>query len=186
MNHIASNAGVQAQAAVESSHVRGYVLIVEEDPAVRGRLAQMVNGEADLRVCAGVRTCQEAASLVRELKPDLILVDASGSAKNSLQSLNTLRVRSRDTKLLVLSMKHAAAYADQVLKAGADGYLTTEDMDQVADAIRDVLAGSLFVSEQAAGCPSSAGGSRLTKRAASRSESMGSTRARRSGAMAAA
>jgi len=161
MSATSDNAAKQKQEPAEIGQARDCVLIVEPDAAVRETLTRVIDGEADLHVCAAVGTCEEAVPLVRKLHPDLVLVDDSESGKKTLQSLQKLHTHSRNTKLLVLSMKHAAAYASQVLQAGADGYLTTDDMDQVTDAIRDVLAGFLFVSEAVAGCPELAGGARL-------------------------
>jgi DNA-binding NarL/FixJ family response regulator len=52
-------------------------------------------------------------------------------------------------KLLVVSMYDEALYADRVLRAGGDGYIMKEESaDEIIHAIRDVLEGHIYVSEE--------------------------------------
>jgi DNA-binding NarL/FixJ family response regulator len=63
--------------------------------------------------------------------------------------IKELRAVNRAIKLLVVSMHDEALYADRVLRAGGDGYIMKqEDLDEIINAIRDVLAGRIYVSEE--------------------------------------
>jgi DNA-binding NarL/FixJ family response regulator len=83
------------------------------------------------------------------LKPELALVDISLPGKSGLELIKDLRAVNRTIKLLVVSMHDEALYADRVLRAGGDGYIMKqEDLDEILHAIRDVLAGRIYVSEE--------------------------------------
>jgi DNA-binding NarL/FixJ family response regulator len=152
MNDLRRTAPRQRQSVGQSSQDgRGGILIVEADPAIRERLARVI-GETNLTVCGG-GDCDEAATLMRELNPDLVLLDAWLTNEEGVRCVKRLRAGNHDTKLLVLSMESAASFADCMLRAGASGFITLEDVDQVPDAIRDVLAGFLYVSEEVWGRP---------------------------------
>jgi len=63
--------------------------------------------------------------------------------------IQKLRAADAQVKLLVLSMHDEALYADRVLRTGGDGYIMKEaDPEEIVHAIRDVLSGHLYVSDE--------------------------------------
>jgi DNA-binding NarL/FixJ family response regulator len=86
---------------------------------------------------------------IAQLKPDLALVDITLPGKSGLELIKELRAVNRRVKLLVISMHDEALYADRVLRAGGDGYIMKqEDPEEIIHAIRDVLGGHIYVSEE--------------------------------------
>jgi DNA-binding NarL/FixJ family response regulator len=125
------------------------VFIVEDHPVFREGLVQVINSEDDLTVCGEAADAEQALEAIPSLKPDLVLVDISLPGKSGLELIKDLRARNGRVKLLVLSMHDEALYADRVLRAGGDGYIMKqEDPEEVVHAIRDVLGGRIYVSEQ--------------------------------------
>jgi DNA-binding NarL/FixJ family response regulator len=125
------------------------VFIVEDHPVFREGLVQIINTESDLRVCGEAEDAEHALEAIPSLKPDLVLVDISLPGKSGLELVKDLRDRNGGVKLLVLSMHDEALYADRVLRAGGDGYIMKqEDPEEVVHAIRDVLGGHIYVSEE--------------------------------------
>ena len=125
------------------------VFIVEDHPVFREGLVQVINSEGDLVVCGEAADAEHALEAIRGLKPDLVLVDISLPGKSGLELIKDLRARNGGVKLLVLSMHDEALYADRVLRAGGDGYIMKqEDPEEVVDAIRDVLSGHIYVSDE--------------------------------------
>lgn len=125
------------------------VFIVEDHPVFREGLVQIINGEDDLTVCGEAEDAEHALEVIPGLKPDLVLVDISLPGKSGLELIKELRARTDGIKLLVLSMHDEALYADRVLRAGGDGYIMKqEDPEEVVNAIRDVLGGHTYVSEE--------------------------------------
>ncbi|MEI7940975.1 MAG: response regulator transcription factor [Verrucomicrobiota bacterium] len=125
------------------------VFIVEDHPVFREGLAQIINGEGDLTVCGEAGDAEHALAVIPGLKPDLVLLDITLPGKSGLELIKELRALNMSVKLLVLSMHDEALYADRVLRAGGDGYIMKgEDPEEVVHAIRDVLGGHIYVSEQ--------------------------------------
>ena len=125
------------------------VFIVEDHPVFREGLVQIINSERDLTVCGEAEDAEQALEAIPGLKPDLVLVDITLPGKSGLELIKDLRARDGGLKLLVLSMHDEALYADRVLRAGGDGYIMKEeDPEEVVHAIRDVLSGRIYVSEQ--------------------------------------
>jgi DNA-binding NarL/FixJ family response regulator len=131
------------------------VFIVEDHPVFRQGLVQIVNAEPDLTVCGQAPDAEQALKDIVRLRPDLVLVDITLPGKSGLDLIKELRATNRKVKLLVVSMHDEALYADRVLRAGGDGYIMKqEDLDEIVHAIRDVLGGHIYVSEQVmAGSP---------------------------------
>jgi DNA-binding NarL/FixJ family response regulator len=128
------------------------VFIVEDHPVFREGLVQIINSEGDLTVCGEAEDAEHALEAIPSLKPDLALVDIGLPGKSGLELIKDLRARKGGIKLLVLSMHDEALYADRVLRAGGDGYIMKqEDPEEVVHAIRDVLAGRIYVSEEVLG-----------------------------------
>jgi DNA-binding NarL/FixJ family response regulator len=118
----------------------------------RQGLAQLVNSEPDMAVCGAAGSAEEAARSIPRSHPDLVLVDLSLPGKSGLDFIKELRRADSKLKLLVVSMHDEAVYADRVLRAGGDGYIMKqEDPGEIIDAIRDVLAGRIYVSEEVLG-----------------------------------
>ena len=125
------------------------IFIVEDHPAFREGLAQILSQEEDLTVCGQAGNAARALRAITRLKPDLVLVDITLPGKSGLELIKELRAVDRKVKLLVISMHDEALYADRVLRAGGDGYIMKqEDPEEIIHAIRDVLGGRIYVSEQ--------------------------------------
>lgn len=125
------------------------VFIVEDHPVFREGLKQLVNREADLSVCGEAGDYDQALERIARLKPDLALVDITLTGRSGLELIKKVRSENRQIKLLVVSMHDEALYADRVLRAGGDGYIMKqEDPEEMIHAIRDVLGGHIYVSEE--------------------------------------
>lgn len=124
------------------------VFILEDHPVFREGLVQVVNNEPDLKVCGAAEDAASALRAVPRLMPDLILVDIGLTGKSGLDFIKEIRAVNRNVKLLVVSMHDEALYADRVLRAGGDGYIMKqENPEELVHAIRDVLGGHIYVSE---------------------------------------
>ncbi len=128
---------------------RHRVFIVEDHPIFRQGLAQMINGAEGLSVCGEAGNAPHALEGILSLEPDLALIDITLPGKSGLELIKEIRAKRNDVKLLVVSMHDEALYADRVLRAGGDGYvMKQEDPEEILHAVRDVLAGHIYVSEQ--------------------------------------
>jgi DNA-binding NarL/FixJ family response regulator len=124
------------------------IFLVEDHPVFRDGLAKLLNAEADLTVCGEAGDARQGLKSILKLKPDLAVVDLGLPGKSGLELIKEIRAKKIDIKLLVVSMFDEALYAQRVLRAGGDGYIMKqEDPHEIILAIRDVLAGHIYVSE---------------------------------------
>src|ERR1700761_2279621 len=107
----------------ESSSKAGLV-IVDDHPMVRERLADLINKESDLFVCGDAGNIREGLALIKSKAPALAIVDISLRGSSGLELVKDLRSADNQTPVLVLSMHDEALYAERALRAGAQGYIT--------------------------------------------------------------
>jgi DNA-binding NarL/FixJ family response regulator len=134
-----------------SSTTKKRILLVEDHPVVRHGLANLIDDEADLAVCGGAESCEQAISLVESSRPDVVLIDITLPDGSGLDLIKQLHETWPDLPLLALSMHDETLFAERVLRAGARGYvMKKEAMEKLLTAIRRVLAGEVHVSEKMA------------------------------------
>jgi len=128
---------------------RSRILLVDDHPIVREGLAQFINHEADLTVCAIAANASEAMELVAEHKPELVVTDLSLSGKLGLELIKDLTAQYPSIPILVLSIHDETLWAERVLRAGAEGYIMkSRATSQIVEAIRRILGGGIWVSPQ--------------------------------------
>lgn len=127
------------------------VLVVDDHPIVRLGIRQMLSADSGLSVCAEAESAQEALQLARSVNADLAIVDLSLGSGTDLELIRALHAELPDLPVLVLSMHDEALFAERVLRAGARGYIMKhEAITGLVEAIRQVMAGRIYVSERMA------------------------------------
>ena len=125
------------------------VLLVDDHPMIRSGLAQVINQQKDIMVCCEAGNANDALQRVASSHPDLAVVDISLPTKSGLELINDLQALHPKLPVLVLSMHDELVFAERVLRAGARGYVMKHSGGEVVlEAIRTVLAGQIFVSDQ--------------------------------------
>jgi DNA-binding NarL/FixJ family response regulator len=127
------------------------ILVVDDHPLVRESLKIIIQREADLSVCGEAEDREQALELAATTEPHLVLVDLTLKNSHGLELVKDLGNRWPKIKILVLSMQDEALYAERVIRAGARGYITKQESpEKILLAIRRILAGEIYWSEQAA------------------------------------
>jgi DNA-binding NarL/FixJ family response regulator len=125
------------------------IFIVDDHPIVRQGLMQLINNESDLVVCGQGEDAYQALKTIRQLKPDLTLLDISLKDTGGIELLKELRVQDPTLQVLILSMHDESLYAERALRAGARGYIMKQEAAQtLLLAVRKVLKGEVYVSEK--------------------------------------
>ena len=107
-----------------------------------GTLA-LVQGAYDRAAALG----EEALTLLRKLKPHLLIVDLGLKGPSGLELTKSVRVEFPKMPVLVLSMHDEPTYAVRSLRAGANGYVTKQDaLGSVLIAVREVIDGRVYLS----------------------------------------
>ena len=125
------------------------MLIVDDHPMMRQGLVQLISNEPDLEVCGEAENGRLAMALIDQTKPGLLLLDISLPDKNGLEIIKDVRSLHENLPVLVISMHDEALYAERILRAGGRGYIMKQEGGKkLMDAIRQVLAGKIYVSEK--------------------------------------
>ena len=141
-----------AQARRGSKVGKTKILVVDDHPIVRERVAELINQEPDLVVCGESEDAHQALKAVAEHKPALVIVDITLKDTYGIELIKQLKELYPHMPTLVLSMHDESLYGERALRAGAKGYLTKQEATKkIIDAIRRVLRGDIYVSEQLAG-----------------------------------
>ena len=128
------------------------VFLVDDHPLVREHLTALIQQEADLEVCGEAADAPAALTLIRQLKPALVILDISLKQSHGLDLLEDLKQVQLKPAVLVLSMHDETLYAERALCAGALGYITKEEATvSILSAIRRVVAGQVYLSDRMAG-----------------------------------
>lgn len=128
------------------------VLIVDDHPIVRQGLAELINHESDLAVCGQAEDAHEAIKAIRELDPDMAIIDISLKETSGLELMKDIHAQYPNMPVLALSMHDENLYAERALRAGAMGYVMKQEAtENVIAAIRKILGGEIYVSSRMAG-----------------------------------
>ena len=127
------------------------ILIVDDHPAVREVLAIRISHLPEWKVCGEAANIAEALQLVASTKPDVAIIDISLKTGDGIDLIKRIKARSKGVRMLVWSMHSENLYAERALRAGAMGYITKDQAtDQIVEAIRQILAGKVYLSEDMA------------------------------------
>ena len=124
------------------------VYLVDDHPIVRQGLIKLIEQEEGLEVCGEAGRVSEALPAIRELDPDVILVDISLEDSNGLELIKLIDDLGLQIPMLVLSMHDESLYAEHALRAGASGYVMKQAASNtLIQAIEKVMDGEIYVSK---------------------------------------
>jgi DNA-binding NarL/FixJ family response regulator len=125
------------------------ILIVDDHPMMREGLRGVINRQPDMIVCGEVENANQALGAISNLKPDLALVDITMPGKSGLELVKDLKAMHPQLRILGISMHEESLYAERMLRAGANGYITKhQPPEELVRAIREVLANRVYVSKE--------------------------------------
>ena len=125
------------------------LLIVDDHPLVRERVAELINQEPDLLVCGEASDANEALAAAKSLAPDMAIIDITLKDTYGIELVKQLKELYPKLPILVLSMHEESMYGERALRAGAKGYLTKQEASKkIIDAIRRIMRGEIYVSEK--------------------------------------
>ncbi len=124
------------------------ILIVEDHEIFRLGIKELINHEPDLIVCGEAEDVDTARIMIRELSPDMVVVDITLKKSNGMDLIKEISALYKSIKILVLSMHDELLYAERSLQSGAQGYIMKQETSKsIIKAIRHILQGNIHVSE---------------------------------------
>jgi two-component system response regulator NreC len=126
------------------------ILLVDDHQMFRAGIKALIEAEGRMQVVGEAGTGEEAVERVRELKPDVVVMDLSMPGTNGLDATRRIAALGLDTKVLVLTVHAEEEYLVPVVEAGASGYLTKTSADtDLLEALRVVARGQVFMPPKA-------------------------------------
>ncbi|MFD5739905.1 response regulator [Streptomyces massasporeus] len=141
------------------------VLLAEDQGMMRGALALLLGMEDDIEVVAQVAAGDAILDAALAHRPDVALLDIELPGRSGLDAAADLRVRVPGCRVLILTTFGRPGYLRRAMEAGATGFLVKDGpVEELAAAIRRVLAGETVVDPALATAALSAGPNPLTTR----------------------
>jgi DNA-binding NarL/FixJ family response regulator len=126
------------------------ILLVDDHAMFRAGIKALLEAEGRLQVVGEASSGDEAVDRVRELKPDVVIMDLSMPGSNGLEATRRIAALELDTKVLVLTVHAEEEYLVPVVEAGASGYLTKTSADNdLIEAIKVVARGEVYLPPKA-------------------------------------
>ena len=127
------------------------VLIADDHALVRAGIRALVERIDDVVVVGEAGKGSEALELVRQLSPDLILLDITMPDGNGFEVLDQVTKLYPEIRVIVLTVHEAGEYAIRAVREGAAGYLPKSAAStELDEAIRTVVGGKRYISPETA------------------------------------
>ena len=127
------------------------VLVVDDHDLVRTGITRMLADIDGLLVVGEASTGEEALLKVREVRPDVVLMDVKMPGIGGLEATRKLMRSQPDIKVVAVTVCEEDPFPTRLLQAGAAGYLTKgAALEQMVQAIRLVFAGQRYIDPQIA------------------------------------
>jgi DNA-binding NarL/FixJ family response regulator len=128
------------------------ILLADDHETVRAGLKLIVNAQADMEVVGEARDGRAAVARAQELLPDIVVMDVSMPHLNGLKATERLQAVCPQVKVLTLTRHTDDGYLQQILRAGASGYVLKQSPPaELLHAIRAVAGGGKYLDPAVAG-----------------------------------
>ena len=118
------------------------VLVYDDNVNLRESLEKLVQFSDDLLLVGSYGNVQNAATEVKELQPDVILMDIDMPGLNGIEAVKQIRQFNQKTHIIMLTVFDDNAHVLDAIYSGASGYLLKKHIsDRLQEAIKEVLQG---------------------------------------------
>ncbi len=128
------------------------ILIAEDHETVREGIKLIINQQTDMEVCGDAGDGQTAVIMAQELKPDIVVMDVTMPELNGLKATKKLKLIMPQMKILTLTRHSDDGYLQELLRAGASGYILKQSPStELLRGIRAVARGGNYLDPSIAG-----------------------------------
>jgi len=121
------------------------VLLVDDHHVMRQGLRALLEKQEGLQVVGEAENGRKATALVRELAPQVVVMDVGMPDMNGVEATRWIASNTPGVKVIALSMHAESEFVAKMLEAGASGYLLKDCVaDELAQAIRLVSGGGRY------------------------------------------
>ncbi len=123
--------------------------LVDDQAMVRVGLKMILESEDDIQVCCEASDGDQAAAMVSEHKPDVVLMDIRMPGMDGLAATRDVLERDPNTRVVILTTFDDDEYIYEALRVGASGFLLkSADGDTLVNAVRVVASGEALLAPE--------------------------------------
>jgi DNA-binding NarL/FixJ family response regulator len=115
------------------------ILIADDHAVVRAGLRTLLESRSGWEVCAEAADGRDAVEKATKWKPDVAVMDIGMPLLNGVEAARRIRKASAHTEVLILTMHESDDLVQQVVEAGARGYILKDDADKILLAAVDAV-----------------------------------------------
>lgn len=128
------------------------ILLADDHKITRQGLRLLLGEESDMEVVAEADQGRTAVQLANKLMPDVVIMDVSMPDLNGMEATKQIVGKTDNVKVIALSMHSDNLFVTEMLKSGVSGYLLKDcAFEELASAIRSVIAGNTYLSPSISG-----------------------------------
>jgi len=122
------------------------ILLADDHAIVRQGLKLLIDGQPDMMVVGEAADGDAVVAQAQTLQPDVVVMDISMPGTSGLTATRTLKERRPALVVLVLTRHDEDRYLQELLRAGASGYVLKQSPPpQLLQAIRVVASGGIYL-----------------------------------------
>ena len=128
------------------------VVVVGDTIISEQGLAAIIGRDPRYHVCGAAHTFEEANKLVRQHRPDVLLIEPFLEHRDAIRWIKDLATEFPRIRILIVTRQSERTYAERALCAGASGYwMKNSSVKELMHAIETVLAGEIYASQAMTG-----------------------------------
>ena len=127
---------------------RKRIILIDDHLLLREGVERLLNAGDEFVVCEAAGDAIEGMEMVRELRPDAVIVDVGLPGEDGIELTERLKMEFPTLVVVILSAHDEPEFARRAARAGAMGYISkSEAIDTLKTALRNAFAGKMTFSE---------------------------------------
>jgi DNA-binding NarL/FixJ family response regulator len=123
------------------------IVLIDDHAIVRKGLRVLLEGMGDAEIVGEAADGQAGVELVREQRPQLVIMDISMPLLNGIDATRRIREEAPEVAIIALSVRTDPRSAAEFLRAGGSGYVSTDcAFEELEEAIRQIMLGHTYIS----------------------------------------
>ncbi|HEY6503582.1 MAG TPA: response regulator transcription factor [Chitinophagaceae bacterium] len=125
------------------------IVLVDDHKLIRDSWSFILNSDSRFSVVGETSNGEEAVQIVKNLKPNIVLMDVNMSPVSGFDATKLITRYSPGSKVIAVSMHTMPAYAKRMMQLGAMGYVTkNSSKDEMIKAIMEVSSGRKYICDE--------------------------------------